>query len=105
MISSRVKPPSMTEPASDDAPRRQELLRIVRDVLAPLLRADGAEVFLVSVSPSEVSLHLGGRLSGCPGNALVANTILRPALATAAPGVRVTLTSGPICPDGAERVE
>ena len=82
---------------------KDEIERVVREVLAPLVRADGGDLYLVSVADTGVSLHVTGRFSGCPGNTLARRRIFEPPLAAIAPGITVTLTSGPLIPAGASR--
>jgi Fe-S cluster biogenesis protein NfuA len=83
---------------------KDEILRVVREVLAPLVRADGGDLYLVSVEDTGVSLHVTGRFSGCPGNTLTRRRIFEPPLVAVAPGITVTLTSGPLIPAGAARL-
>ena len=83
---------------------RDELVRIVREVLAPLILADGGELYLVAAEDTGVALHLTGRFSGCPGNTLTRRRVLEPLVAATVPGAYVTLTTGPLVPPGAERV-
>jgi Fe-S cluster biogenesis protein NfuA len=83
---------------------KDEIQRVVREVLAPLVRADGGDLYLVSLEETGVSLHVTGRFSGCPGNTLVRRRIFEPPLSAVAPGITVTLTSGPLIPSGAERL-
>lgn len=83
---------------------RDELLRIVTEVLVPLLAADGADVYLVEATESVLRLHLGGRYSGCPGNTLAVRRFIEPAVFAVAPHASVTVTSGALVPKGAERV-
>jgi Fe-S cluster biogenesis protein NfuA len=82
-----------------------ELERVVRQVLAPLLRADGAEVYLVSVSEDTVRLHLAGHYSGCPGLTLAKRRVIEPMIWAVAPEAQVELSSGAIVPPDAERLE
>jgi Fe-S cluster biogenesis protein NfuA len=82
---------------------KDEIERVVREVLAPLVRADGGDLYLVSVEDTGVSLHVTGRFSGCPGNTLARRRIFEPPLAAVAPGITVTLTSGPLIPAGSAR--
>ena len=84
---------------------RAEIMRVVRDVLAPMVRADGGRVFLVRANEDDVSLHLCGRFSGCPGNTLATRRVIEPAIFVVAPRARVTITSGAIVPKGAELIE
>ena len=83
---------------------KDEIERVVREVLAPLVRADGGDLYLVSVEDTGVSLHVTGRFSGCPGNTLARRRIFEPPLTAVAPGITVTLTSGPLIPSGASRL-
>lgn len=83
---------------------REEILRIVREILGPLLRADGGEVYLVLVEDDRLALHLGGRYAGCPGNTLAKRRVIEPAIHAVAPGAEVTITAGALVPDGAERL-
>ncbi len=80
---------------------REDLVRVVRDVLGPLIRADQGVLYLVEVTERSVALHLGGRYSGCAGNTLTRRRVLEPALQTVAPGVELVITSGAIVPEGA----
>lgn len=86
------------------AAAKDEIVRVVREVLAPLVRADGGDLYLVSVEETGVSLHVTGRFSGCPGNTLARRRVFEPPLSAIAPGIIVTLTSGPLVPSGAERL-
>lgn len=83
---------------------KDEIIRLVKEVLAPLVHADGGELYLVSADDSGVALHLAGRFSGCPGNTLTRRRVLEPLIASAAPGVTLTMTTGPLVPKGAQRV-
>lgn len=82
----------------------EALLQVVRSVLAPLVRADGGELYLVAAGPNAVSLHLAGRFAGCPGNALAQRHVLEPALRAAAPEATIVVTSGAIIPPGAQKL-
>jgi len=83
---------------------KDEIVRVVREVLAPLVQADGGDLYLVSVDDSGVSLHLAGRFSGCPGNTLARRRVLEPLIASAVPGALLTVTTGALIPPGAELV-
>lgn len=84
--------------------QREDLLRVVRDVVAPLIQADQGALYVVAVEDDAVSLHLGGRYSGCPGNTLVRRRVIEPLIQAALPGVQVIVMSGAIVPPGAERI-
>jgi Fe-S cluster biogenesis protein NfuA len=81
------------------------MLEVIRQVVAPLVRADGGELHIVSVDGASVALHLSGRYSGCPGNTLVRRRVIEPLIAAAVPGATVTISSGPLLPAGAKLVE
>lgn len=90
--------------SSNVSSSREALLRVVHDVIAPLVRADQGELYLVGVSEERVALHLGGRYSGCPGNTLARRRVIEPALHAVAPGAEVIITSGALIPAQAERL-
>jgi len=83
---------------------QDDLKGALAGVIAPLIEADGGELFLVPTRGRVVHLHLRGRFSGCPGNLLVAEHVLRPVVEAADPAAKVQITSGAILPDGAERI-
>ena len=82
---------------------REQILEVVRELVAPLIRADGGEIHIVSVDDAGVSLHLSGRYSGCPGNTLARRRVIEPLISKRVPGARVALSSGPLLPKGAEK--
>jgi Fe-S cluster biogenesis protein NfuA len=84
--------------------RREDIVRVVREVLAPLVGADGGELYLVRLDERQLALHLCGRFSGCPGNTLATRRIIMPAIRAVAPGLQVSVTSGVLVPPGAERM-
>ena len=55
---------------------KDEIVRVVREVIAPLIQADGGDLYLVSVEDTGVSLHVTGRFSGCPGNTLARRRVI-----------------------------
>jgi len=83
---------------------RDEILRVVREVLAPLISTDGGEVYLVAATEDRVALHLAGRYAGCPGNTLTRRQIIEPAIRAVAPAAQVTISSGALVPKGAEKL-
>ena len=76
-----------------------------RDVLAPLVRADGGEMYVVGITVDEVHIHLAGTCAGCPGASLTRDRVLEPALASVAPKLSLRLTTGWNVPDGAQRID
>jgi Fe-S cluster biogenesis protein NfuA len=83
---------------------REALLRVVRDVIAPLVRADQGSLYLVSASDDAISLHLAGRYAGCPGNTLARRRVIEPLLQAVVPGAQVIVMSGALVPPGAEQL-
>jgi Fe-S cluster biogenesis protein NfuA len=87
-----------------DATSKDQIERICREVLAPLVRADGGEMHVVRYDGDEVHIHLTGVCAGCPGASLTGERVIAPALRTASPKVRVVLTTGIRAPDGARKI-
>jgi len=87
-----------------DETAKAQLERICREILAPLVRADGGEMYVVRFDGDDVHIHLGGMCAGCPGASLTSEKVILPVLRAAAPKVRVVLTTGVRAPDGASRV-
>jgi Fe-S cluster biogenesis protein NfuA len=87
------------------ASRREQILATVREIVAPLVRADGGDIYLVDAGERTLTLHLSGRFSGCPGNTLARRRVIEPLLEARFPGLELEVTSGPLVPAGAERIE
>ena len=83
---------------------RDEMLTVVRDILAPLVRADGGDIYVIHAGDDGIELHLAGRYAGSPGNALAAEWIIEPAILAVAPHAWIKVTAGAVVPKGAERV-
>jgi Fe-S cluster biogenesis protein NfuA len=81
-----------------------ELKEALAKVIAPMVESDEGELFLVADKGREVHLHLRGRFSGCPGNELVTEQVLRPLITSIRPQAKLQVSSGAILPDGAERI-
>ncbi len=86
----------------DDAGKAQ-IAKICREILAPMVKADGGEMYLVRIDGDDVHIHLTGSCAGCPGASLTNDRVLLPALRAAVPKVRVLVSTGARVPDGAER--
>ncbi len=80
-----------------------DLPSLLRSLLGPLVEADDGELYVSQLDEHEVRLHLRGRFSGCPGNALAIQQVIEPAVRGVAPSARVIVSSGETLPDGAER--
>jgi Fe-S cluster biogenesis protein NfuA len=83
---------------------KDQILKMCREILAPLVRADGGEMYLVEVGSEEVHVHLAGTCAGCPGASLTRDRLLEPAFASVAPKLTLKVTTGWIVPQGAEKV-
>jgi hypothetical protein len=81
------------------------LKAMLREVLAPMLRADGSQLYLVELGKKEVRLHVTGKLSGSPGTPAVIEHVLTPAVTAVDDRVKVIVTSGYLVPKTAELVE
>ncbi len=83
---------------------RDDLLKLCREVLAPLIAADGGVLYLVSSTTEEVHLHLAGTCAGCPGAALTREDVIAPAVRSVLPKAKLQVTAGWRIPEGAEKV-
>jgi Fe-S cluster biogenesis protein NfuA len=81
-----------------------QLLKVCRDVLAPLIRADGGEIYIVAVEANHLSIHLAGKFAGCPGTPLTIRGIIEPAVRAVAPTAKLDISSGIKIPEGASPV-
>ena len=81
-----------------------EIRKILEQVLAPLVEADGGKLYVLRLEDDGVEIHLAGRFSGCPGNEVVARRIIGPAISAVAPDAVCIVTSGALVPEGATRV-
>lgn len=81
-----------------------QLLKVCREVLAPLIRADGGEIYIVAVEANHLSIHLAGRFAGCPGTPLTIRGVIEPAVRAVAPTAKLDISSGIAVPEGASPV-
>ncbi len=84
---------------------QDEILTVIREVLAPMVAADGGHLYVVQADSNQVALHLAGRFAGCPGNQVATRRVIQPLIAAVAPGAEVTVTWGRLVPSGATRVD
>jgi Fe-S cluster biogenesis protein NfuA len=89
--------------AADEA-LREQITKICTEILAPLVKTDGGEMYLVAFDGEDVHIHLAGTCAGCPGASLTGDKVILPALRMAVPKVRVVVTTGIRVPPGAERM-
>lgn len=53
---------------------------IVREIIGPLVQADGGQVEIVEVTDSQVRLRLSGACAGCPGAPYTKSRLIEPLL-------------------------
>jgi Fe-S cluster biogenesis protein NfuA len=82
----------------------EQLLKVCREVLAPLIVADGGELYVVAVEPDQLALHLAGAYAGCPGVGIATRFVIEPAVLAVAPTAQVIVTSGFRVPEGASLI-
>ena len=80
------------------------VLETLKNLVVPLVAADGGEVWLVRAGEDEVAIHLTGTCSGCPGATLTARGVIEPAIHTVAKSAKVIVTTGMKIPEGAQRI-
>ena len=80
------------------------VLETLKNLVVPLVAADGGEVWLVHEGDEEVAIHLTGTCSGCPGATLTARGVIEPAVRTVHKGAKVVVTTGMKIPEGAQRI-
>ncbi len=91
----------------DDAAIEQvghQVLKALKELVAPLVQADGGVIYFVRASADEVHVHLTGTCAGCPGVTMTRSRLLEPVVKAIAAKATVTLTTGPIIPEGAQKV-
>lgn len=84
---------------------QDEILTVIKEVLAPMVAADGGRLYVIQADSKQVSLHLAGRFAGCPGNQVTTRRVIQPLIAAIAPDAEVTVTWGRLVPAGATRVD
>lgn len=87
-----------------DDSAKEQIARVCREILAPLIRTDGGEMYLVRFDGDDLYVHLSGTCAGCPGASLTGDKVILPALRNAVPKIRVVVTTGIRVPDGAEKM-
>jgi Fe-S cluster biogenesis protein NfuA len=83
---------------------KEQITKICREILAPIVKTDGGDMYLVRFDGDDVHIHLAGTCAGCPGASITSDKILLPMLRTAAPKVRIVVTTGIRIPGGAEKL-
>ncbi|HXN31655.1 MAG TPA: NifU family protein [Polyangiaceae bacterium] len=95
---------SMARVVEGDGRVREQIAKICREILAPLVRTDGGEMYLVTFEGDDLHIHLTGTCAGCPGVSMTGDKVILPALRTAAPKLRLVVTTGVNVPEGAEKL-
>jgi Fe-S cluster biogenesis protein NfuA len=83
---------------------KEQISKICREILAPIVKIDGGEMYLVRFDGDDVHVHLAGTCAGCPGASITSDKVLLPLLRTASPKVRIVVTTGVRIPEGAEKL-
>lgn len=81
-----------------------EVERVCREIVAPLVEADGGEMYLVGVTADEVHVFLSGTCSGCPGSTLTRERMIEPVVHTVAPKLKVRVSTGWRAPEGVRKL-
>jgi hypothetical protein len=85
---------------------RSGLIRgALSEMLAPLVAAEGGQVYFEEVGDEEVSLHWAGRYAGSPAAGLLHEEVAVPLVQQVAPGTLVKWSSGRLVPAKAELIE
>lgn len=82
----------------------EQVVKALSELAVPLVRADGGEVYLVSVTAEDVHVHLTGTCAGCPGASMTRERLFEPTVHGVAPKLAVKLTTGWNIPDGARKL-
>jgi Fe-S cluster biogenesis protein NfuA len=88
----------------DDATMDQ-VIKALAELAVPLVRADGGELYVVSVTGEDLHVHLTGTCAGCPGATMTRERLLEPTIHGVAPKLTVKVTTGWRVPEGAKKVE
>jgi Fe-S cluster biogenesis protein NfuA len=83
---------------------KEQIAKICREILAPLVRTDGGEMYLVTFEGDDLHIHLSGTCAGCPGVSMTGDKVILPALRAAVPKLRLVVTTGVNVPEGAEKL-
>jgi Fe-S cluster biogenesis protein NfuA len=90
-------------PGPVDDSEKEQIGKVCREVLAPLIKADGGGLFLVGIEGDDVHIYLAGACAGCPGASITRDDVILPALRSIVPTVRLFITTGVKAPEEADR--
>jgi len=81
------------------------VLKACREQIAPLVHADGGEMYIVAASQDDVHIHLAGTCAGCPGANMTRDRLLGPTVLAILPKAQLRVTTGWRVPSGAKKIE
>ncbi|RLB53692.1 MAG: NifU family protein [Deltaproteobacteria bacterium] len=74
----------------------EDVEKVLKDLVRPVIEADGGDIELVEVSGNRVVVYLGSACAGCPGRPYTRAGLIEPALCAAlGETVRVELSRRP----------
>lgn len=80
-------------------------MKALSELAVPLVKADGGELYVVSIAGESIQLHLAGTCAGCPGATITRERLLEPTVHGVWPKATVKVTTGWRVPEGAQKVE
>jgi Fe-S cluster biogenesis protein NfuA len=83
----------------------EHVIKALSELAVPLVKADGGELYVVSLTGEDVHVHLTGTCAGCPGATMTRERLLEPTVRGVAPKLNVKVTTGWRVPDGATKIE
>lgn len=88
----------------DDA-QLEKVKKALKELVSPLVSADGGTLYFVKATADGVHVHLTGTCAGCPGVTMTRDALVEPVVRSVAASAKVTLTTGPLIPDGAKKLD
>jgi Fe-S cluster biogenesis protein NfuA len=88
-----------------DEATMEQVIKALSELAVPLVKADGGELYVVSVTGEDVHVHLAGTCAGCPGATITRERLLEPTVRGVSPKLTVKVTTGWRVPEGATKVE
>ncbi len=83
----------------------EQVIKALSELAVPLVKADGGELYVVSIKGEDVHVHLAGTCAGCPGATITRERLLEPTVHGVSPKANVKVTTGWRVPAGARKVE
>jgi Fe-S cluster biogenesis protein NfuA len=78
--------------------------KVLRETIASLIESDGGELYLVTLKPNLLEIHLAGCCSGCPGSSTTLHHVVEPLVRAAGFSGQIRMTLGPTMPATSVRV-